>query len=134
MKSSPEGGFASRKWMYGRGSIVGVLNPTLLDEEPQSGQDILVVLADEFGFTSKATFDSGTAIWNEASPQTAKTELGKRRNPFSSSPGTSPSKGNTGPSFVRGTNEWGLGKEKTVDDKSPVITTQPEQESTSKCS
>ena len=32
MKSSPEGGFTSRKWIYGRGSIVGVLNPALLEE------------------------------------------------------------------------------------------------------
>ncbi|KAH7125012.1 hypothetical protein B0J13DRAFT_511312 [Dactylonectria estremocensis] len=130
IKSSPEGGFASRKWMCGRGIIVGVLNPTLLDEEPQPGQDILVVLADEFGFTSKATFDSSTAIWNEPSPQTAKTELGKRRNPFSSSPDTSPSKHTMDPSSVRGANEWGLGKEKTVDDNSSAIATQPEQEST----
>lgn len=38
-----------RKWIYGRGSIVGVLNATLLEEELQPGQDILVVLVDEFG-------------------------------------------------------------------------------------
>jgi hypothetical protein len=41
------------------------------------------------------------------------------------SPGTSLSKGNTDPCFVKGTNEQGLGKEKTMDDKSSVITTQP---------
>lgn len=68
MKSSPEGGFASRKWMYGRGSIVGVLNPALLEEELQPGQDILVVLADEFGFTSKATFDGAAAMRKDPSP------------------------------------------------------------------
>jgi hypothetical protein len=34
MKNSVEGGFVSRKWMYGRGSIVGILNTTLLEEEP----------------------------------------------------------------------------------------------------
>ncbi|KAJ3568907.1 hypothetical protein NPX13_g6263 [Xylaria arbuscula] len=90
MKSSPEGGFASRKWMYGRGSIVGVLNPALLEEGLQDGQDILVVLADEFGFTSKATFDS--AATKEPFSQKTKTESGKRRNPFSSSPHASPSK------------------------------------------
>ncbi|KAH8659512.1 hypothetical protein BGZ61DRAFT_485942 [Ilyonectria robusta] len=92
MKSSPEGGFTSKKWIYGRGSIVGVLKPALLEEELQLGQDTLVVLSDEFGFTSKATFDSTTAMRKEPSPQKAKAELGKRRNPFSSSPDASPSK------------------------------------------
>ncbi|KJZ68592.1 hypothetical protein HIM_12012 [Hirsutella minnesotensis 3608] len=92
MKSSPEGGFAPRKWMYGRGSIVGVLNPALLEEELPPGQDILVVLADEFGFTSNATFDSAVTMRAQSSPQKAKAEPGKRRNPFSSSPVASPSK------------------------------------------
>ncbi|KAH6970497.1 hypothetical protein BKA56DRAFT_622180 [Ilyonectria sp. MPI-CAGE-AT-0026] len=92
MKSSPEGGFTSKKWIYGRGSIVGVLKPALLEEELQLGQDTLAVLSDEFGFTSKATFDSTTAMRKEPSPQKAKAELGKRRNPFSSSPDASPSK------------------------------------------
>jgi hypothetical protein len=68
----------------------------------------------------------GAGIWNEPSPQTAKTELGKTRNPFSSSPGTSPSKHTIDPSSVRRANEWGLGKENTVDDKSLAIATQPE--------
>ncbi|KAM4063866.1 hypothetical protein HRG_006965 [Hirsutella rhossiliensis] len=92
MKSAPEGGFAARKWMYGRGSIVGVLNPALLEEELQPGQDILVVLADEFGFISNATFDSAVTMRKQSSPQNAKAEPGKRRNPFSSSPVASPSK------------------------------------------
>jgi hypothetical protein len=107
MKSSPEGGFTSRKWMYGRGSIVGVLNPALLEEELQPGQDILVVLADEFGFTSKATFDSANAI-KEPFPQKAKAELGKRRNPFSSSPNASPSKRTKDSSSVREANDRGV--------------------------
>lgn len=92
MKSSPEGGFASRKWMYGRGSIVGILNPELLEEELQPGQDILVILTDEFSFTSKATFDGAAAMTKESSPQKATAGAGKRRNPFSSSPDASPSK------------------------------------------
>ncbi len=92
MKSSPEGGFTSRKRMYGRGSIVGALNPALLEEELQAGQDILVVLADEFGFTSNATSNSTATIRKQPSPQKAKAKLGKRRNPFSSSPVASPSK------------------------------------------
>jgi hypothetical protein len=105
MKSSPEGGFASRKWMYGRGSIVGVLNPALLEEELQPGQGILVVLADEFGFTSNATFDSATTMRKQPSPQKAKTELGKRRNPFSSSPVASPSKRTKDSSSTRQAND-----------------------------
>jgi hypothetical protein len=92
MKSSPEGGFTSRKWMYGMGSIVGGLNPALLEEELQVGQYILVVLADEFGFTANATSDSVSTIRKQASPQKAQTELVKRRNPFSSSPAGSPFK------------------------------------------
>ena len=91
MKNSAEGGFASRKWMYGRGSIVGVQNGTLLEKEPEPGQDILVVLVDEFGFISRATFDGGGASGNGLSPQKARAaEQNKRRNPFSSSPVASP--------------------------------------------
>ncbi len=131
MKSSPEGGFASRKWIYGRGSIVGVLNPTLLEKEPQPGQDLLVILADEFGFTSRATFESGTAMRNESSPQKAKTESGKRRNPFSSSPDASPSKRTRDPTFGRGANERGV---EPVDGESSAITTELETESTGWCS
>ncbi|RTE68122.1 hypothetical protein BHE90_017501 [Fusarium euwallaceae] len=104
MKSSPEGGFVSRKWMYGRGSIVGVLNPALLEEALQPGQDILVVLTDEFGFTSKATFEGATVMRKEFPPQKVKAELGKRRNPFSSSPDSSPSKRAKGSSSGKGAN------------------------------
>ncbi|KAG7423449.1 Zinc finger BED domain-containing protein RICESLEEPER 2 [Fusarium oxysporum f. sp. raphani] len=84
MKGLPEGGFASGKWMYGRGSIVGVLNPALLQEELQPGQDILVVLVDEFSFTSKVTLEGATVMRKASSPQKAKVDLAKRRNPFSS--------------------------------------------------
>jgi hypothetical protein len=84
------GGFVSRKWMYGRGSIIGVLNVELLEKEPEPGQDILVVLVDEFGFISRATFDSGGSKGNDLSPQKPRQEPGKVRNPFSSSP-TGPS-------------------------------------------
>lgn len=90
MNSSAEGGFVSRKWMYGRGSIIGVLNVELLEKEPEPGQDILVVLVDEFGFISRATFDSGGSKGNDLSPQKPRQEPGKVRNPFSSSP-TGPS-------------------------------------------
>jgi len=93
MKSSAEGGFASRKWIYGRGSIVGVLNAILLEEEPQPGQDILVVLVDEFGFTSKALFDVGGGSGNGVSPRkSGATEQGKGRNPFTNSPVGLPAK------------------------------------------
>jgi hypothetical protein len=118
MKSSPEGGFASRKWMYGRGSIVGVLNPALLEEELQPGQDILVVLVDEFSFTSKAMFDGATVMRNRSSPQKVKAEVGKRRNPFSSSPDSPPPKLAKDSSFSRGTN--GRGKEARGDEYIPV--------------
>ncbi|KAH7303746.1 hypothetical protein B0I35DRAFT_344072, partial [Stachybotrys elegans] len=83
MKNSAEGGFVSRKWLYGRGSIVGVLNVALLEKEPGPGKDILVVLVDEFGFTSRATFEAGSG---SISPQRPRHESGRSRNPFSSSP------------------------------------------------
>ncbi|KAM5353078.1 hypothetical protein ACJZ2D_017040 [Fusarium nematophilum] len=118
MKSSPDGGFASRKWMYGRGSIVGVLNPALLEEELQPGQDILVVLADEFGFTSRAAFEGAAALRKESSTQKAKAELGKRRNPFSSSPDSSPSKRAKDPSSNKRSN--GGGSEARDDECIPV--------------
>ncbi|OAQ57292.1 hypothetical protein VFPPC_17221 [Pochonia chlamydosporia 170] len=35
MQSTLEGGFASRKTMYGRSSVFGLLNPALLEEELQ---------------------------------------------------------------------------------------------------
>ncbi|KAK7420730.1 hypothetical protein QQZ08_010265 [Neonectria magnoliae] len=125
MKNSPEGGFASRKWMYGRGSIVGVLNPALLEEELQPGQDILVVLADEFGFTSRATFDGVAAMRKEPSPQKAKAEPGKRRNPFSSSPDASPSKRSKYSSSGRGANNKGA---EAADDQRIPIDPQLEQD------
>ncbi|RYO83312.1 hypothetical protein DL764_009473 [Monosporascus ibericus] len=83
MKNSAEGGFVSRKWVYGRGSIIGVLNVALLEKEPEPGQDILVVLVDEFGFTSKATFDGGGGNGSGLSPQKPRQERVKG---FSSSP------------------------------------------------
>ncbi|EXM12767.1 hypothetical protein FOTG_18750 [Fusarium oxysporum f. sp. vasinfectum 25433] len=104
MKGLPEGGFASGKWMYGRGSIVGVLNPALLQEELQPGQDILVVLVDEFSFTSKATLEGATVMRKASSAQKAKVDLAKRRNPFSSSPDNSPPKRAKDPSSTRGMN------------------------------
>jgi len=125
MKSSPEGGFTSRKWIYGRGSIVGVLNPAILEDELQPGQDILVVLADEFGFTSRALFDSTAAMRKETSPQGAKAEEAKRRNPFSSSPDASPSKRTKKSSSRTGANEKG---ENTVDNDYLPIDPQLEQE------
>jgi hypothetical protein len=85
----------------------GRAEPALLEEALQPGQDILVVLADEFGFTSKATFDSATAMRKEPSPQKAKAELGKRRNPFSSSPVASPSKRTKDSSSSREANDRG---------------------------
>ncbi|KAH8654886.1 hypothetical protein BGZ61DRAFT_541227 [Ilyonectria robusta] len=85
MKNSAEGGFVSRKWVYGRGSIIGVLNVALLEKEPEPGQDILVVLVDEFGFTSRATFDGG-GNGSGLSPQKPRQERVKGRSPFSSSP------------------------------------------------
>jgi len=98
IKNSSEGGFASRKWVYGRGSIVGVLNAALLEDELQPGQDILVVLVDEFGFTSKASFDVGGSSGNGVSPRKAgDTKQGKGRNPFSNSPVGSPAKRPTEP-------------------------------------
>src|ERR1700733_8766977 len=126
MKSSSEGGFGSRKWMYRRGSIISVLNPRLLETEPQPGQDILVILTDEFGFTSRAAFDGGIAIRNK--PQKAKTELGKRRNPFSSSPNTSPSKRTRDHTSGRDVKE---GSMKSDGDVSSEITLQFKTESTS---
>ncbi|KAH7118228.1 hypothetical protein B0J13DRAFT_458536 [Dactylonectria estremocensis] len=86
MKASVEGGFVSRKWIYGRGSIIGVLNVALLEKEPEPGQDILIVLVDEFGFTSRATFDGGGSNGSGLSPQKLRQEPGKDRSPFSSSP------------------------------------------------
>ncbi|KAI1357234.1 hypothetical protein F5Y08DRAFT_353313 [Xylaria arbuscula] len=122
MKNSSEGGFAPRKWMYGRGSIVGVLNVALLEEQLQPGQDILVVLVDEFGFTSRASFDVGGASGNSASPQKARTtDQGKVRNALTSSPIGSPAKRPARPSLAGvSTNEKGGGKERPVEgDKSP---------------
>ncbi|KAI0804241.1 hypothetical protein GGR55DRAFT_659129 [Xylaria sp. FL0064] len=94
MKNAAEGGFVSRKWMYGRGSIVGVLNDALLEEEPPAGHDILVVLVDEFGFTSKASFDVGSGSGMGVSPRKAGAAA---RNPFSHSPIGSPRKQPTKP-------------------------------------
>lgn len=117
MKNSAQGGFAPRKWIYGRGSIVGVLNTTLLEEELQPGQDVLVVLVDEFGFTSRASFDVGGASGNGASPQKARaTDRGGARNPFTSSPVASPPKRPAEPPSLAGVvrNGKGSGKEKAV--------------------
>ncbi|KAK7428384.1 hypothetical protein QQZ08_005141 [Neonectria magnoliae] len=86
MKNSAEGGFVARKWVYGRGSIIGGLNAALLEKEPEPGQDVLVVLVDEFGFTSRATFDSGGSTGSGLSPQKKRPEPGMGRSPFSSSP------------------------------------------------
>jgi hypothetical protein len=98
MKKSAEGGFPSGKWMYGRGSIVGVLNAALLENELQPGQDVLVVLVDEFGFTSKASLDVGGGSGISVSPRKAgATEQGKVRNPFTYSPVSSPAKRPTEP-------------------------------------
>ena len=47
MKNSAKGSFAFRKQIYERENIIGVLNTTLLEEELQSGQDVLVVLVDK---------------------------------------------------------------------------------------
>ncbi len=114
MKNSAEGGFASRKWMYGRGSIVGMLNTRLLEEEPGPGQDILVVLVDEFGFTSRASFDGGSVSGNGGSPQKARAaEQG--RNPFSSSPVGSHWKGPAADLSPSG-GRTGSGKGKVVDE------------------
>jgi hypothetical protein len=89
MKNSTEGGFVSKKWMYGRGSIIGVLNATLLQEKLQPGQDILVILVDEFGFTSKATFDDNIPGSGPSLQKVRAAEPGKGRNPFSNSLGGS---------------------------------------------
>ncbi|KAH7125010.1 hypothetical protein B0J13DRAFT_531274 [Dactylonectria estremocensis] len=86
MKNSAEGGFVARKWVYGRGSIIGVLNAALLEKEPEPGHDVLVVLVDEFGFTLRATFDSGGSTGSGLSPQKTRPEPGIGRSPFSSSP------------------------------------------------
>ena len=104
--------------MYGRGSIAGVLNPALLEGEHQPGQDILVVLADEYGFTSKASFDSATATRKEPSPQKTTAELGKRRNPFTSSPDASPSKRTKGSPSNREANKRRF---EVVDDQCMLI-------------
>lgn len=102
MKNSVEGGFVSRKWMYGRGSIIGVLNVALLEKEPELGRDILVVLVDEFGFTSKATFDGGGVSSSIGlSPQKPKQERGKGKSPFSSSPVGPSSRRSSAPSSGR---------------------------------
>ncbi|KAJ3572624.1 hypothetical protein NPX13_g4987 [Xylaria arbuscula] len=122
MKNSSEGGFAPKKWMYGRGSIVGVLKIALLEEQPRPGQDILVVLVDEFGFTSRASFDVGGASGNSVSPQKARTtNQGKVRNALTSSPIGSPAKRPARPSLAGvSTNEKGNGKERLVEeDESP---------------
>jgi len=127
MKNSAEGGFTSRKWMYGRGSIVGVLNATLLEEELQPGQDILVVLADEFGFTSKASFDVDGGSGIGVSPwKTGPTEQGKGRNLFTSSPIGSPAKRATERPSLAGVarNAKGSGKEMAVEDEPSETATQ----------
>ncbi|KAI3571941.1 hypothetical protein IWW34DRAFT_235239 [Fusarium oxysporum f. sp. albedinis] len=121
MKKSAEGGFTSRKWIYGRGSIVGVLNDTLLEDELQPGQDILVVLVDEFGFTSKASFDVGGSSGIGVSPRKAEaTEHGKGRNPFTNSPVGSPAKRPPKPRTLAGISIQLTGSEKemTVEDES----------------
>ncbi|RKK32595.1 hypothetical protein BFJ69_g18751 [Fusarium oxysporum] len=82
MKGLPEGGFASGKWMYGRRSIVGVLNPALLQEELQPGQDILVVLVDEFSFTSKATLEGRYCDEEGVLSTESKSRPGKKTKPF----------------------------------------------------
>ncbi|KAH7119309.1 hypothetical protein EDB81DRAFT_76200 [Dactylonectria macrodidyma] len=127
MKNSAEGGFTSRKWIYGRGSIVGVLNATLLEDELQPGQDILVVLVDEFGFTSKASFDAGGSSGIGVSPRKAgATEHGKGRNPFTNSPVGSPAKRSTEPPSLVGTSRdgKGSGKEMAVENESSETATQ----------
>ncbi|KAH7116651.1 hypothetical protein B0J13DRAFT_653258 [Dactylonectria estremocensis] len=85
MKSSAEGGFVSRKWIYGRGSIIGVLNIALLEKEPAAGHDILVVLLDEFGFTSRATFD-GAGSQQRSLPAETKTRAGQGSKPLQQQP------------------------------------------------
>ncbi|KAH7007422.1 hypothetical protein EDB80DRAFT_684658 [Ilyonectria destructans] len=92
MKTSPEGGFASRKRMYGGGNIIGLLDPTILKGALEPGKDILVVLMDEFGYTSKTTFEGAVIIDKDPPPQKFRTEVAKRQNPFSSSPNASPLK------------------------------------------
>ena len=102
-----------------------MLNPVLLEEALQLGRDILVVLADEFGFISKAIFDCTTAMRKEPSPQKAKAELGKRRNPFSSSPDASLSKCTKDSLAGREANDRGVD---AVDDKYIPIDPRLEQE------
>jgi hypothetical protein len=71
------------------------------------------VLVDEFGFTSRATFDGGGASGSGLSLQKPKAEHPKWRNPFSNSPVSSPSKRPAHSLLGAGT---GKGKEKAVDD------------------
>ncbi|KAJ3526364.1 hypothetical protein NM208_g11225 [Fusarium decemcellulare] len=127
MKNSAEGGFTSRKWMYGRGSVVGVLNAALLEGDLQPGQDILVVLVDEFGFTSKASFDVGGSSGTGVSPRKADAaEHGKGRNPFTSSPVSSPTKRPSKPPSLAGIlrDVKGSGKEMAAEDESSETATQ----------
>lgn len=107
--------------MYGRGSIVGVLNDALLEEPLQPGQDILVVLVDEFGFTSRASFDVGGAYGSGASPQKARTtDQGQARSAFTSSPVGSPPKRPARPSLIGASTEAkGRGKERLVESDDP---------------
>ncbi|KAH8747602.1 hypothetical protein F5883DRAFT_437089 [Diaporthe sp. PMI_573] len=127
MKKSAEGGFPSGKWMYGRGSIVGVLNAALLEDELQPGQDVLVVLVDEFGFTSKASLDVGGGSEISVSPRKAgATEQGKAQNPFTYSPVSSPAKHPTEPRSSRDVARNGKanGRETAVDDGASERATQ----------
>lgn len=104
--------------MYGRGNIVGVLNATLQEDELQPGQDILVVLVHEFGFTSKASIDVGGSSRMGVSPRKA--------GPFTNCPISSPAKHLTEPPSVAGSarNAKGSGKEIAVEDKSSETATQ----------
>ncbi|KAI1345309.1 hypothetical protein F5Y01DRAFT_309166 [Xylaria sp. FL0043] len=119
MKNMAEGGFVSKKWMYGRGSIIGVLNDALLEEKLPAGQDILVVLVDEFGFTSRASFDVGSSSGMGISPRKAGAAA---RNPFSHSPIGSPRKQPTKPASPS-VAPARIGKGTAVEDESPESAT-----------
>lgn len=91
MKNSAEGGFASRKWVYERGGTIKCRMPYRSRRSPNLGQDILAMLIDEFGFTSRATIDGRRhrrcGNGNGLSPQKPKQEQVKGTSLFSSSPG-----------------------------------------------
>jgi hypothetical protein len=85
------------------------------------------VLVDEFGFTSKASFDVGGSSGMGVSLRKAgPTEQGKGRNPFTNSPISSPAKRLTEPPSVAGParNAKGSGKEMAVEDESSETATQ----------